>query len=79
MSGQPSSPTNDPIPDPDRATEEQEQPVPVDLDKFLRESEEYFEDLETKTFVSDSLQQLNEWITEVPPKDSADDADEPLF
>ena len=79
MSEHPNSQFNDPDSDPDQMPKEQESEAPADVAEFLRQSEEYFDNLESKSFVSDSLQERNEWKTELPPKDSADDADEPLF
>jgi hypothetical protein len=69
MSANPPEPDNDPTPDPEDA-------------KIIRQAEEIFRTVEGKPFVSDSLQERNEWRTESPPQESdkpEDDDDDPIL
>jgi hypothetical protein len=69
MSGIPPGAENEPEPDPEDA-------------ELIRQAKEIFKEVEGKPFVSDSLQQRNEWRTESPPQDSdepKDDDDDPIL
>jgi hypothetical protein len=63
MSGIPPEGDNDPTSNPEGA-------------ELIRQAEEFFKAVQGKPFVSDSLQQRNEWRTELPPQDSDEPEDD---